>query len=412
VIVLNPNLSPKEQIDYLQKKGYKLTFNYQEMIGEIHHKAFTVAKVTRLDLLKDIHTSLLKAQKEGLDFNQWKKDIIPTLQKYGWWGQTEVTDPKSGKTKTIDVNSRRLETIFDTNMRTSYSAARFAQIKRSGREYIRYNSILDSKTRPSHSKHHGKIFHIDSDFWKSNYPPNGWKCRCFVTAHTAKELKRNRWEVEKDTKTKIADRDWDYDTRYSSNTHLENIYYQKALNFMKSCKDNNASSNNSKCLGREAFKSALIDLSKTNREVEYKKFVDEVNKDIRYRVNQVVVGTISLKVFDFLAKKDIEVQTPHIYLTKKSFAHMTREAKDSRGASLSVEEIKEFASVINEPEMILWDESHKNILYVFDAKDSKKNKIVVEVNYKNKKDIVNMIVTSGKVEIENLLKNKNITIIE
>ena len=80
------SLQPKDSIDYLKNKGYKLTFDYDEMLHDAHNKAFTVAKVTRLDLLNDIHGSIVQAMQKGETFENWKKNITPTLKERGWIG--------------------------------------------------------------------------------------------------------------------------------------------------------------------------------------------------------------------------------------------------------------------------------------------------------------------------------------
>ncbi len=73
------NLPPEQNIEFLKAKKPKLSFNYDELIHEAHLKAFTIAKVTKLDLLSDMQDSLMKAQSEGKSFEVWKKEITPTL---------------------------------------------------------------------------------------------------------------------------------------------------------------------------------------------------------------------------------------------------------------------------------------------------------------------------------------------
>ncbi len=210
--IISFKLLPKEAIRYLEQKGYKLTFNYQEMMHEAHHKAFTVAKITRLDLLSDIKESLLKALKDGKSFAAWKKDIVPILQKKGWWGKVEASDPKTGEVKTIFVGKRRLKTIFYTNTRVAYQVAKAKKYYSDPNvAYLRYIAVLDQKTRPSHRALHGTILPKDDDFWRTHYPPNGWNCRCRVRAVPAHKKVE---PTDKNTLPKGAvDPDWAYDVR-------------------------------------------------------------------------------------------------------------------------------------------------------------------------------------------------------
>lgn len=190
------NKAPKDALSYLQDKGYKLSFNYDEMQRQEHNHAFTVAKVTRLDLLNDIHNSLIAAMEKGTPFEQWKRELKPTLQKYGWYGKTEVTDPKTGEVKTINVDSRRLATIYNTNMRVAYAKGRYDQMMAlPDSEYWRYVAILDGMTRPTHRALNGIILHRSDPFWKLNFPPNDWGCRCIVRAYSRAVIQAKGWKI-------------------------------------------------------------------------------------------------------------------------------------------------------------------------------------------------------------------------
>lgn len=231
------NLPPKESVKYLEQKGYEITFNYDELLHEAHHKAFTVAKITTLDLLKDVHSSLVKAQAEGIPFETWKKNIKDTLISYGWYGKIEVIDPKTGEIKNINVNSHRLRTVFNTNMRTSYQVGRYKKMMSLEKEvYWRYVAILDSRVRPSHASLHGMVRHRDDPFWEKNYPPNGWGCRCKVQAYSEKQIKKQGWNI-KSPEDKLPsvykgpDKDWNYNVGAGATKHLENLLKNKESDF-------------------------------------------------------------------------------------------------------------------------------------------------------------------------------------
>lgn len=201
---------PLDAIAYLGDKKPELHFDYDEMLHEAHHKAFTVAKVVKLDLLSDILESLIQAQQKGKSFASWKKDLTPTLIAKGWYGKTEVFNPDTGEFKTIEVNSRRLQTIYDTNMRTSYSQGRYKSQIMSSFEFLRYSSILDSRTRPKHASKHGIILAKTDPWWDSNYPPNGWRCRCKAQAVSQSMLDDRGLKVTPVAPANVADKDWAY----------------------------------------------------------------------------------------------------------------------------------------------------------------------------------------------------------
>lgn len=211
------DLAPQESINYLKNKGFKLSFDYKELMHEAHHHSFTVAKVMKEDLLLDIHSSLKEAMTNGETFKTWKKKIKPTLKSHGWYGQVEAKDPRTGEVKTIHVGSRRLKTIYNTNMRTAYNVGRAKQMGGLPlSKFWRYNSALLATTRDHHADKHGIIKHRDDPWWLTNYPPNDWNCKCFVTAHSKRSLEKNGWKETKSPIDDIASEDWDYDVKAGS----------------------------------------------------------------------------------------------------------------------------------------------------------------------------------------------------
>jgi len=202
---------PEEILNYLKNKGFKLTFDYDELIKEAHHRTFTVAKVTRADLLNDIFNSLATAMEEGKSFKDFKEDIIPTLEKKGWWGKKEILNPITGEVKEVQINSRRLKTIYNVNMRVAHQRYRFKQMMQLPTStFWMYRSALLETTRTSHEALHRTVLPRDHIFWATNYPPNDWNCKCTVTAHSAKDLEKRGLKVHTGVIDSIASKDWAY----------------------------------------------------------------------------------------------------------------------------------------------------------------------------------------------------------
>ncbi|HHE6433044.1 TPA: phage head morphogenesis protein, partial [Escherichia coli] len=121
-------LPPKRAVSYLKSKGYQITWDWEEMWQEAHARAFTVAKVTRLDILEDIRGALQQAVDEGKTDRWFRQELEPALKRKGWWGPRDTTDPVTGEPVTIQQGSPwRLDTIFRTNMSVLYSAGRWAE---------------------------------------------------------------------------------------------------------------------------------------------------------------------------------------------------------------------------------------------------------------------------------------------
>lgn len=49
--------------------------------------------------------------------------------------------------------------------------------------YLRYHTQLDDHVRAEHAALEGITRKVDDPFWRYYGPKNGWRCRCFLTAH-------------------------------------------------------------------------------------------------------------------------------------------------------------------------------------------------------------------------------------
>lgn len=186
-------LPPAEAIAYFQSKGYAISWDWFDTLAQANDAAFTVAKVTQLDILQDIRAELTKALTEGLTFEQFKKNLEPTLRSKGWWGQQTLTNPKTGNPQTVQLGSPwRLRTIYRTNMQTSLMRGRVSGLLENveDRPWWQYVAVLDQRTRPTHRALDGKIFRYDDPFWKSFSPPLGFSCRCRLRARSDADLRR------------------------------------------------------------------------------------------------------------------------------------------------------------------------------------------------------------------------------
>lgn len=190
-------LPPALAIKYFTSKKNKLSWDWYEVWQNAHKKAFTVAKVAREDILKDIRSSLDKALVEGKTFHEFQKELKPILQKKGWWGEQFVVDSKGNAEKVQLGSMYRLKTIYRVNMQTSYQAGRYeTQLDNAeDRPYWQYVAVMDSSTRPEHAELNELVFRYDDPFWSSFYPPNGWNCRCRVRALSDYKVKSRKIKI-------------------------------------------------------------------------------------------------------------------------------------------------------------------------------------------------------------------------
>jgi SPP1 gp7 family putative phage head morphogenesis protein len=167
------------------------TVSWRDFEPEEHARAFTAAKIARLDILADLKASLDTALLEGQTFEQWRQEIEPALQQKGWWGLVQDRS-LTGTDRPVFVGERRLRTIFATNMRVSRAAGQWRRIQaaKAERPWLRYSAIQDRRTRPAHLALHGIIRPVDDPIWSRIFPPNGWNCRCSVRQLSDRDLER------------------------------------------------------------------------------------------------------------------------------------------------------------------------------------------------------------------------------
>lgn len=191
------NIKPQENAEYettMSVTYAKLVVDGVEIFEiDVLENIYKVGMVDmREDILKDIRSALDKALSEGKTFKEFQKELKPTLQKKGWWGEQIVVDTQGNAEKVQLGSMYRLKTIYAVNMQTSYMTGRYkTQMDNvDNRPYWEYVAVLDNRTRPEHAQLHGLIYRYDDPFWASFYPPNGWRCRCRVNALSDYNLKK------------------------------------------------------------------------------------------------------------------------------------------------------------------------------------------------------------------------------
>ena len=186
-------LQPKEAVAALQARG-KLTKSYawQDVWQDEHGVQFTVSRMARLDLLQAIYDGILKSVQGDLSRRDWMQDVEQLLTDAGWWGFKAVTDPADSEIKLTKFDPARLKLIYDTNTRQAYATGLWERVERSKKAlpYVRYITRRDDRVRAEHQAWDNLTLPVDDDFWKTHWPPNGWRCRCRVMSMTKADFEK------------------------------------------------------------------------------------------------------------------------------------------------------------------------------------------------------------------------------
>jgi hypothetical protein len=184
-------LDPEDAIAYFRAKGLALGLDWRDVWGEEHAVAFTAAKAMSLDLLAEIRAAVDAALAEGQTLEQFREALAPLLIARGWWGRREVIDPLTGEVREAQLGSaRRLQTIFDTNLRTAYAAGHWAEIQRTKADapwlVHRQHRIELRKSACSHYhwNHNWFIRRYNNDTHRICRKSHAWLGRLVVEHHT------------------------------------------------------------------------------------------------------------------------------------------------------------------------------------------------------------------------------------
>jgi len=154
-----------EAIAFFADKVPMTIAEFYALADEMRARAFTVARVSSMDVIMDIHGAVEKAIDAGETLADFKGRLSEIMASRGWGG----------------LMPWHAETVFRNNIQTAYSVGRWNQMQDMGdRVYGEYDAVNDSRTRPTHAALDGKIFPMDHKFWDTWWPPNGHRCRCSV----------------------------------------------------------------------------------------------------------------------------------------------------------------------------------------------------------------------------------------
>lgn len=169
-----------EAIRFFRGKLNIKTQVWTDVYAAAHSRAFMVAGAASDALLDDFRREIDKALSEGTTLQDFRKSFDAIVEKHGW-------DYRGNR-------NWRTRIIFDTNLRTAYAAGRYAKLTEpetlEAFPYWQYNHSGSLHPRKEHLSWDGMVLRADDTFWRTNYPPNGWRCGCFVTPVSEGGLRR------------------------------------------------------------------------------------------------------------------------------------------------------------------------------------------------------------------------------
>lgn len=130
-------------------------------------RAFTVARVSQLNVINDTLKAITKAIEKGETLEQFK---ARTKGRFEEW---------------------HAEVIFRNNLQAAYAHGREAQLREpealEQRPFWMYSSVLDSRTTEVCRRIHGTVLPASSKWWHTHTPPLHHQCRGIKRALTPEQ---------------------------------------------------------------------------------------------------------------------------------------------------------------------------------------------------------------------------------
>ncbi|MDF7679296.1 PBECR2 nuclease fold domain-containing protein [Enterobacteriaceae bacterium ESL0689] len=184
-----------EQIEFFRRKLALPTTGWTDIYNAEHDWAFVVAGANRNDLVTDLQQAVDNFIAEGRTLEEFRQQFSTIVDKYGW-----------------SYNGGfgwRTRVIYDTNLRSSYQAGRYAQLLVS-RDTLPYWEYIHSDAvehpRELHLFWDGLLLRWNNPWWEAHFPPNAWGCQCTVRGRSEAWLKRHNRKIDTAPETVLEER--------------------------------------------------------------------------------------------------------------------------------------------------------------------------------------------------------------
>ena len=178
--IIDEGVTPEAAIAWWKQRAKLTDAEARALTEGARQRAFYVTGLARRDLVQLVSDGIQAALENGETLDSFRERITDAIRAEGW-------------------HDRRVELIFRTNMQSAYAAGRWKKIQavKASRPYLQYVARM-VRTRPSHAILHRLIYPVDHEFWKTNYPPNGFRCHCHVVTLSSRQVEKRGLTVQKE----------------------------------------------------------------------------------------------------------------------------------------------------------------------------------------------------------------------
>ncbi len=405
---------------------------WRNIYAREHATAFTVAKLKDLNLLGMVQKEIRHSIEHGDKFSDFQKRIQPKLQR--WLDSVRRQDPDKLEGAELEKwrqrkDRYRLRRIFETNTRQAYAQHHYQRgMDNSFNTHLIYRIGPSINHRVDHVMLDATVLPKDHSFWDTHFPPNGWNCKCYVrflskddvakarkhgvvdlestdprTGHHTRTKPINetapviQWRkfVRKDGQTVRVPRNIDPGFEWNAgqinrNTWLKDQAIRKARAL--------------ELVTKELQQLEQLIVSNTAQQAAYQSFITQHHMQEKTGKSSVSVGVIKEQEASYLGRQKLKLSSPIIEVSSKRLTMSPKNLRHQKaGNDLSLQEWLELPKMLKSKKVeVYYDSQHRNLLYVYPAKDGRLIKIVVSPNYVDNGLIINYVNTVFKVPKANI----------
>lgn len=177
-------------VAFLEGKGLRRSWRWPSLWQTEHAYGFTLAGVYRLDVLAETKRLVTEAIAQGQALETFRAGFTEKLQGLGFAGPQLVDEFAEGPRKVELTAPWRVKVIYDTNVRQAYAASEWQAIEDTAADFpaLQYHHTPQQHPRLNHLAWDKMVLPVTHPFWKTNFPPNGWYCKCFTIQVSVDEL--------------------------------------------------------------------------------------------------------------------------------------------------------------------------------------------------------------------------------
>ena len=383
-LVSGVGLRPREAIVYLRGKTNVTTQHWTDVWRDAHARSFMVAGAATDALVGDFRRAVAGALEQGTTLRDFRAQFDEIVARHGW-----------AHNGTPGWRSR---IIYETNLSMAYAAGRYAQQTEPDTlavyPYWQYVHSGAAHPRLQHQAWNGLVLRADDGFWRTHYPPNGWRCGCRVRVLSARAMAR-QGRSGPDQAPEIETREWtnprtgethrvpqgidpgfDYNPgaawRGPPQVPKDAVVRPPPGNWPPPVPPSPAPVPAEPLVPRGTPAAAAPDFEAWGRDLLRTRRPDG---SVR------VLGELSGSVMTWLQEREIAPESPALAITAAQFLHIVRDAKAAAGRGLSVADALRLPQIVRRPRAILRERATGAILLVFDPTDpgeARAGKLVVE----------------------------------